>query len=934
MARERRVFLGKLQFPLSPLNRIHVLLRRKLVGFALLLSLSLMCVLSLPGLATSVAPSITQSTDLLQQARQQYEQGQLTEALQTLQQAEREASSDPARRAAALSNLGRVQFALGQWQPALEAFQQAEKLYTQVSDRPEAIRSRIQQAEVLRARGDNIRAITLLTQLKQTLNAQSAGLELEKAQTLRILAEVLLAKGETLPDGADSAALLQQSRDAVASLNAPQEASAIAFSSGEVKRIAINRKVYADIRGGLDTAGKLQAALSLADGEIPAALQDYQEAIASAPTPLTAVQAQLRQLKLLIENIQIFTNLQQEAQSDNSQSLQTEAVKQLDTEIRQLSDRARKLAQPLPPQIDRLPVSAASVEARINFAALILQGVDRVAAPQRGNRTPPTQETSTPPKKQAPPPKLLPSSLLPIAQQMLITAARQAKTLQNPALEAQALGSLSSVYIQTNQWQNAEKLTNRALLLVQQKSTPNTPELWGQLGKIRVRNGDTDGARTAYKAAIDNLKAQRQDRVANNPDVQYDFLEQVQPIYREYVRLLLSQPNPTQADLRQAIEQIDGLQIAELDDFFREACLSDREVPLEKLVDQNPNTAFIFPIILSEQTFSVIAKIPKQADLRYQSTTLPAGRTITETLKQFRDLLRDESRSQDVEARTIATTLYNGLVAPFEEQLSASGVNTLIFVLDGELRSVPMAALYNPNSKKYLVQEYAIAVSLASQLLDSAPGQETSTLAAGLIDVPSQYNLSPLKGVKQEIERIQDLGVLTRPALLEKQFTSKNLAEELSTSPFNIVLHLATHGQFSSRKEDTYVLMADGFIKIDQLSQILRRREQNRQPAIGLLVLSACETAQGDSRAALGLSGIAVRSGVRSALGSLWVASDDSTPRLINQFYTALQANRKQGAAKLTKAQALQQAQVDLLQSGSYSSPFFWAPFVLVGDWL
>lgn len=921
MARARLVFLRKFQFPL----------RQKLIGYVMLLALSLLCALSLPGLATSVPPLIAQSADLLEQARQQYEQGQLTDALQTLQQAEREAASNPTRRAAALSNLGRVQFALGQWQPALEAFQLAETLYVQVGDRPEAIRTRIQQAEVLRARGDNIRAIALLTQLKQTLAAQSATLELERAQTLRILAEVLLAKGDTLPDGTSPEALLQESQTLVAALNAPQEASAIAFSLGEARRIAINRTVYADIRGGETISGKLKTALALSDGEVQTALQDYQNAIASqlpegviasAPTPLTAVQAQLRQLKLLVETIQVFTNVQQEAQSQSSQRL-TEEVAQLTTNIRQLSGRAQKLAQQLPPQIDRLPVSAASVEAKINFAALILQASDRLAVPQRGNRTSsPNQDSST---------RILPPSLLPVAQQMLITAARQAKTLQNPQLEAQALGSLSSVYIRTNQWQNAEKLTNQALLLVQQKSAPNTPELWRQLGKIRVRNGDDAGARVAYKAAIDNLKTQRQDRVANNPDVQYDFLEQVQPIYREYVRLLLSQDNPTQTDLRQAIEQIDGLQIAELDDFFREACLDDREVPLEKVVEQNPNTAFMFPIILSDQTLGVIAKIPGQKDLQYQSTTLPQGRTIPATLKEFRDLLRDES--SDVQTQVVGNILYDALVASFDEQLKKNGVNTLVFVLDGELRSIPMAALYNRTSKKYLIQEYAVAVSLASQLLSSPSDQQISTLAAGLIKVPEQYNLEALEGVQREIEIIQNLGVLTRPALLENQFTSKKLAAELSTSPFNIVLHLATHGQFSSRKEDTYILMADGRIKVDQLSQILRRREQNRQPAIGLLVLSACQTAQGDSRAALGLSGIAVRAGVRSTLGSLWLVADQSTPRLIDRFYTALQSGHKQDAKNLTKAQALQQAQLDLLQ-GQYSSPFFWAPFVLVGDWL
>jgi len=109
----------------------------------------------------------------------------------------------------------------------------------------------------------------------------------------------------------------------------------------------------------------------------------------------------------------------------------------------------------------------------------------------------------------------------------------------------------------------------------------------------------------------------------------------------------------------------------------------------------------------------------------------------------------------------------------------------------------------------------------------------------------------------------------------------------------------------------------------------LRSREQSRPDAIELLVLSACETAEGDKRAALGLAGVAVRAGARSTLATLWQVNDSSTAELIAQFYKTLS---NPGDSTVTKAKALQSAQLNLLRR--YKAPLYWAPYVLVGNWL
>ncbi|NJR64375.1 MAG: CHAT domain-containing protein [Leptolyngbyaceae cyanobacterium CRU_2_3] len=140
------------------------------------------------------------------------------------------------------------------------------------------------------------------------------------------------------------------------------------------------------------------------------------------------------------------------------------------------------------------------------------------------------------------------------------------------------------------------------------------------------------------------------------------------------------------------------------------------------------------------------------------------------------------------------------------------------------------------------------------------------------------------------------------------------------------MVHLATHGQFSSNAAETFLLTWDGRINVNQLSQLLRSRDP-KNPPIELLVLSACQTAAGDDRAALGLAGIAIRSGARSTLASLWKVNDESTTAFMAQFY------RELIQPGISKTAALRNAQIALLHDSQYQQPFFWAPFVLVGNW-
>jgi CHAT domain-containing protein len=144
--------------------------------------------------------------------------------------------------------------------------------------------------------------------------------------------------------------------------------------------------------------------------------------------------------------------------------------------------------------------------------------------------------------------------------------------------------------------------------------------------------------------------------------------------------------------------------------------------------------------------------------------------------------------------------------------------------------------------------------------------------------------------------------------------------------PYNIV-HIASHGEFGSDPSKTFVLAFDGRLTMDDLEQTIKFG-QLRESALELLTLDACQTASGDDRAALGLAGVALKSGARSALATLWFISDQASGELAVRFYEAMKSG------SVSKARALQIAQTQLIADPRFDHPAYWAPFLLIGNWL
>jgi CHAT domain-containing protein len=162
--------------------------------------------------------------------------------------------------------------------------------------------------------------------------------------------------------------------------------------------------------------------------------------------------------------------------------------------------------------------------------------------------------------------------------------------------------------------------------------------------------------------------------------------------------------------------------------------------------------------------------------------------------------------------------------------------------------------------------------------------------------------------------------------LENKAFTVSNFEQDLDKTPYSIV-HVASHGKFEKDARNTFLLTYNGKLDMDTLEGFMASTTYREQP-VELLTLSACQTAVGDDQAALGLGGVAVKAGARSALASLWYINDEASSLLITEFYKNLKD------PGVSKAQALQQAQLVLLNDPRYHHPSYWAPFLLIGNWL
>ena len=235
-----------------------------------------------------------------------------------------------------------------------------------------------------------------------------------------------------------------------------------------------------------------------------------------------------------------------------------------------------------------------------------------------------------------------------------------------------------------------------------------------------------------------------------------------------------------------------------------------------------------------------------------------------------------------------------------------------------------MDVLYD--GKQYLIEQYAIATTPGLKLrpgksLNTVNWKRQGSFIAGISEALGESGALP--GVLVELNTIaQEIG---NSVVINQALTQERLQMVLIHSPIAL-LHLATHAQFSADPSRTFLNLWDGQLRVADMGRLFEERTTNRLPPIELLVLSACQTAQGDRRAALGIAGIAIQSGARSTIASLWTVDDASTAKLMGYLYHNLETG-------MTRSEALRQAKLKLLRDPDLNNPYYWSAFTLLGVW-
>ena len=513
------------------------------------------------------------------------------------------------------------------------------------------------------------------------------------------------------------------------------------------------------------------------------------------------------------------------------------------------------------------------------------------------------------------------------AAQRFQTAGTMADTLGDDRAASYAWGYLGGLYEEEQRYQEALQLTRRARSASQRIQAPESLYRWQwQTGRLLEAQGQIDEAIVAYRHAVQTLQSFRQEMLRGiGNSALTSFRESVGKVYFGLVDLLLQRSDVLtgrdngMTHLTEARDTVEIFKAAELQDYFRDECVEAAQAGATRIetMVSSTTTAVVYPIPLPDRT-ELLVNLP--SGLKRYVVPIDA-QTLTQEVRAFRRKLEKRTTRQYLRH---AQQLYEWLIRPLEADLGAASIETLVFVPDGPLRTIPMAALYDQDGQQFLINKYALAITPGLTLTDPRPLQRENlhVLVAGLTDAVQGFPSLPY--VATEIQELQQIHPGAQ--LMNQNFQIAGLEQRLRDTPAS-VLHIASHGQFAGNVDDTFLLTFDEKLTLDRLEQLIGGLRFRDEP-LEMITLSACQTAAGDDRAALGLAGVAVKAGARSALASLWYINDQAAAELMIEFYDQLRD------PSVSRAAALQRAQLRLLADEDFQHPSFWSPFLMINNWL
>jgi len=519
------------------------------------------------------------------------------------------------------------------------------------------------------------------------------------------------------------------------------------------------------------------------------------------------------------------------------------------------------------------------------------------------------------------------------AHQVLSFAESHSEQIKNTRLASYIKGYLGAVYQLEGNFGKAAELTFQAIFLSKKSAAPEAQYRWEwQYANILKVLNRIEEAVSAYENAIDTLESVRSEFSNCYGRPQSEMRELASGLYKMYVDVLLRyismlpSAGEKQILLKTAREAIEKNRLFELRQYFNDDCLGTSTESLAYIDHVLQKAIVIYPIILPNR-LAVVASFPPKAEQENSSRSAISklyvqdldSKAFNQTVEGFRAMLEKKIMPPDL---TNAKKLYDWLIGPLEKDLADAEPETLVFVPGGMLRGIPMGALHDGYS--FLIESYATAVTPGLTLTNPTKisPEKINILAAGISSGSNEFVALP--GVSREIEEIASL--YSTKVLMNDSFSLTNFENELRSGNYNVV-HIASHGKFSDHIEDSFILTADDRLTFNKLSDCVGLYRFRENP-LELITLSACETASGNEQAALGLAGLSIKIGARSAFATLWAVEDEAAAQLVPEFYRQLKTQNT------SRAMALKQAKLKLLNNPVYGHPGYWAPFILINNWL
>ncbi|MBL8326398.1 MAG: CHAT domain-containing protein [Rubrivivax sp.] len=569
-------------------------------------------------------------------------------------------------------------------------------------------------------------------------------------------------------------------------------------------------------------------------------------------------------------------------------------------------------------------------------------------------------------------------------------------------LAAEAHDMLAALYETAGRAEEALQLVEQGIAHARRREAHDLlMSLEARAGRLARALGHHDLALDAHRRAVQHIEAVRADIPVQYLDGRSSFRLTLEPTYLGLTGLLLERAAALapgadqQLLLRQARDTVELIKQTELQDYLRDRCAVDSAVRERASPKPPPGTAIYTPVILPdrlellletdsgierasapigaqalrEEVLDYVAALRAGRPLLARSEALhgwlikPLEKRLAEarihTLVSVPDgVLRllplaslHDGRGYLIERLAVATVPGLSLLATRVEPGAtgdggeAGGAQRGRAALARGAQQVLLAGMSEPGP---------VVDKLSDRLAESVLGPSPEA-SRGAARTKALREALALPGVREEVTNIA--GTMPSTVLLDQDFTLAALRSQLRSRTHSLV-HIASHGVFGDSAETTFIMTYDELLTLDGLQALLREGQgagdaggagDDRRAAgsrsgtaaapIELLTLSACQTAEGDDRAPLGMSGTALKARARSALGTLWPVADEAANRVMSGFYRRLAGLPAPGGATpaagspVSRVEALRQAQLELLRTPRNEHPFYWAPFILIGDW-